>query len=231
MPTGYICGLSLDRNSPVSARILFVTANGSVYRSRDDGLTWNLVFQSTGCRVTAVDNHDGNLIYAGGEAGLFRSRQGGNAGTWVKIGPAEFTGGSRPKQFWEGGWTGVAAIHPDPARSGCLWVAVHGPGRGLYRSTDDGQTWTPIRNDPFQRGVAVDPANPMRIYATASSAFSSGGKPESSGVMVSNDGGLTWTNVNDGLAWPFAIQVVLEPGNSRTLWIGSPGTGVLRRRF
>ncbi|HHL72705.1 MAG TPA: hypothetical protein ENJ29_09355, partial [Bacteroidetes bacterium] len=73
LPTVEVMGLSLDTNSPASRRTLFVTADRDVYRSTDDGLTWQKVDDCNGCRVTAVDRFDSNLIYAGGEIGLRRS--------------------------------------------------------------------------------------------------------------------------------------------------------------
>ena len=231
MPRGYVTGLSLDPSSPVAQRTLFVTSGGDVYRSSDDGTSWNRVFACGGCRVTAVDTFDGDLVFAGGESGLFRSTAGGQAGTWARVGPPEFAATGRSPLYWEEGWQGVSAIHPDPARPGWVWVAVYGPGRGVYRSTDGGVGWLQLRSDDYQRAVAVDPQNPQRVYATASSVFTSGGSPTSSGVTRSVDGGATWAPANEGLAWPFAIPLVVDPGDSSLVWVGAPGTGFHRRRF
>jgi hypothetical protein len=62
------------------------------------------------------------------------------------------------------------------------------------------------------------------IYVASSSALEQGGyDPRSRGLQVSEDGGRTWRDVNDGLAWPFVTQV--RVGGGRVV-IGTPGMGV-----
>jgi hypothetical protein len=229
VPTGYLRGLSLARTSPVDQRVLYVTSEGDVYRSLDDGATWSLVFDCNGCRATAVDRFDGQLVYAGGEAGLWRSRSGGTPGSWERIGPLELGGNNTRLAKYEL-WEGVHAIVPDPQASGRAWVAAYGTGRGIYRMTDAGDTWSKLRNGTYLRDVAVNPVNPALLYAAGSRVFKSGGSVTGSeGVLLSINGGQTWTSLNDGLAWPYAGRIAIDPANPDRLIIGSPGAGFFER--
>ncbi len=229
LPDGIPSGLSVDPHSPTEARTLFITVDGDVYRSQDDGNTWTLVLDCNGCRYTSVDTHDGALVYAGGEAGFWRSTHGGDSGTWEQTGSPEMTG-TLGNEFWDSYWEGVAAIRPDPSNAHWVYVAVFGEGRGLYRSRDGGQTWEHLLTDAYLRDAAISPANPNLLFAASSSAIYSGGyEPDSRGVLISTDRGQTWAPFNEGLPWPFANVLVVDPNPPHTLWLGSPGTGYYRR--
>ncbi len=70
-----------------------------------------------------------------------------------------------------------------------------GPGSGLFKSTDGGETWTEItRNQGLPSGligrigVALTAANPNRVYALVEN--------DNGGLFKSDDAGATWTLVN-----------------------------------
>jgi hypothetical protein len=225
LPSGFVYGLSMDRTSSSTQRTLFVTANGDVYRSTNDGATWALAFDCNSCRVTAVDRWNGSLVYAGGEGGLWRSTTGGSAGSWAAVGPSALSG-SLNGALKEVQWTGIHAIVPDTRNTGRVYAAVFGSGKGVYRSNDLGVTWTQIRAGDYFRGVAVSPADANEIFATSSKAYKAGGTPAGSdGVLRSTDGGQSWSSLNDGLAWPYAGPIAIDPLNPSRLIVGSPGTG------
>ncbi len=231
LPGGIPSGLSVDPNSPTEVRTLFITIDGDVYRSVDDGDTWSLVLDCNGCRYTAVNSHKRNVVYAGGEAGFWRSTGGGALGTWEKTGLPEMTG-ALGSEFWDVHWQGVASIRPDPSNPDWVYVAVFGSGRGLYRSRDGGQTWEHLLTDDFLRDVAISPSDPDQLFVASSSALYSGGyEPASRGVLHSPDGGRSWTAFNKGLAWPFASLLLFDPNPPHTLWLGSPGTGYYQYAF
>jgi hypothetical protein len=73
---------------------------------------------------------------------------------------------------------------------------VGGPGSGLFKSTDGGETWTEVTRNPGMPtglvgriGVAVSGANSNRVYALVEN--------EKGGLFRSDDAGATWTLVND----------------------------------
>ncbi len=222
LPDRDILGLSLDRNSPINSRTLFVTAQGNVYRSRDDGKNWAQVFNCNGgCSTTAVSRFHSSQVFAGGSAGLFRSTDGGDS--WQAVGGAALRG-QAGEGFWGYGWQGISHIQPDPQNANRLYVSVFGAGKGLYRSDDGGSRWQKLLDDDFMRAVAIAPGDNQILYVTSSSAFQAGGyDPTSGGVMRSLDGGQSWQSANGNMAWPFAIPIVIDPTD--TVFVGSPGSG------
>ena len=219
LPTTEVMGLSLDPTSPVANRTLFVTAAGDVYRSTDDGNSWTKVLEKNGLRFTAVDHFDGKIVYAGGGAGFWRSTDGGD--NWSEVGLPAMRG---DYDFWDSGGKGVFDIHPDPHKSGRVYVTAFGSSKGLWRSENAGVNWEKLWTDDYMRRVAVSPLNEDIIYTTSSSAFTHGGyDSNSNGVLVSKDRGATWTKANEGMAWPFAICVELDTRGY--VFVGSSGTG------
>ena len=222
LPTTEVMGLSIDPNSPVNNRTLYVTANKDVYKSTDDGASWTKVFNCNGCRFTAVDYFDGNLVYAGGENGLWRSTDAGN--TWTDVSQPDMP--SSGTDFWDYGYDGVFDIKTDPNIANTVFVVAHGNNKGLYKSSDSGNTWTHILTDDYLRKVAIMPQNSNILYATSSSAFEAGGyDPASQGVLFSYDGGQNWTQQNQNMAWPFALAVAIDHTATPDVFVGSPGTG------
>lgn len=214
--TPYIFGLSVDYNSPSNNRRLFVTADGSIYKSVDDGMNWSVISTGINCQFTLVDRFDPNYVYAGGRSGFYRSTDGGS--NWTKTGLPEM--GS------------INNIKPDPSNPGWLYVVCFGSGKGLYLSKDRGTTWQKILNDDFLRGVAVDPKNPMNLYAASSSARDSGGyNPNSHGLLFTRDGGKTWKQANEGLSWPFAWCVEVDPRDPSFVFGGFNGQNFKKRQF
>jgi hypothetical protein len=230
LPSGFVYGLSLDRNSTSTSRTLFVTSQGDVYRSTNDGASWTAVLTGSSCRVTAVDRIDRNTVYAGGEGGLWRSTTGGASGSWTRVGPSELAG-TNPGTLPEVRWEGVHAITPDPQTAGRVYVTAYGAGRGLYKSDDRGATWTKLHAGLFDREVQVDPSNASIVYLCSSAAYKSGGVIQGSeGLLKSTNGGVTWAS-QAGLPWPFAGPMAIDPRTPSRVLVGSPGTGFWLRTY
>ncbi len=232
-----ISGLSLDPTSEQANRTLFVTVAGDVFRSTDDGLSWQSVLACGGCRETQVSAT--GVVFAGGEAGMWRSSDGGKEGSWEQIGVDAMTG-SVSGPSWSFQWSGITAIVVGPQVGGTgdqLLVTVlgareddgedggenDGEGGGLYRSLDDGDTWELIHQATFARTAVVDP-DTGQIWLGSSSAFDAGGyDSQSSGLEESNDDGKTWTVVEADLPFPLVSDLEMTGGR---LFVGSPGVGL-----
>src|SRR5207237_6373953 len=185
--------------------------NGGVWRTDDHGRTWTPICDdqptgSSGAIAVAASNPD--VIYVGsGEGlqrpdlstgdGIYKSTDGGK--TWRHLGLRE--GRQIPQ---------IAVDPRDPDR---LFVAVlgspYGPGpeRGIFRSTDGGQTFQKVLYRDEDTGavdVVLDPRDARTVYAVTwesrqapweNGVFNGPG----SGVWKSTDGGDHWTPLTNGL--------------------------------
>lgn len=184
--------------------------SGGVWRTENAGTTWTSIFDDTGVYsigTVTVDPNNPHTIWVGtGENtgsrhagygdGIYRSRDGGQ--TWENMGLEESEHISE------------ILIHPDDSNT--IWVASQGPlwssggERGLYKSTDGGETWELVLSAGEWTGVTdivMDPRNPDRLVAATwqrhrTVAAYMGAGPES-GIHVSDDGGETWREVTNGL--------------------------------
>ena len=186
--------------------------NGGVWKTTDAGRTWFPIFDSqpTGSiGALAVAPSNPNVIYVGtGEGlrrpdlstgdGIYKSTDAGN--TWQHL-------GLRDGQQ-------VANILIDPQDPNRVFVAVlghpYGPNseRGVFRSTDGGETWQKILykdDDIGAADLAFDPKNPLIIYTDLWSSrrppWTTGNPLEghSGGLFKSTDGGETWHPLTKGL--------------------------------
>jgi photosystem II stability/assembly factor-like uncharacterized protein len=186
--------------------------NGGVWKSDDYGRTWTPIFddQPTGSiGALAVAPSNPSIIYVGSGEGLqrpdlsvgdgvYRSIDAGK--TWTHLGLRE---GQQ-----------IASILVDPTDPHLLFVAVlghpYGPNeeRGVYRSTDGGETFQKILYKDENTGaidLAFDPANSKIIYAVLWAArqgpweYNNDYLGPNSGLFKSTDGGNTWRQLTQGL--------------------------------
>lgn len=230
-------GLSMDVNSDSTSRTMYLTVNEVVYRSTNDGITWQIVLEDKKVKFTEVDKFNGT-VYAGGKDGLWRSTNLGDS--WIEVGTAamhNFNTDVRPDIVptwtdWSGAnpvypWEGVFDIQTDPNNADGLYVTVLGPNGGLYHSTDAGNSWSDnLLPDTHLRGVAIAPQDSNIIYATSSMSYHSGGFDNSLGILFSTDAGITWHDANNGMAYNYGGIIEIETGVNPSVWAWSPGTGM-----
>lgn len=191
--------------------IIYVgTASGGLWKTKNNGITWKPIFDnqetsSIGDVTVSLSNPD--IVWVGtGEPNNRQSSSWGNGAyksldgglTWQNMGLKDTH------------HIGRIVIHPENpdivyvAALGHLW----GPNkeRGLFKSTDGGETWTnPLFIDENTGcvDVAIDPENPHVLYAATYQhrrrgwGFDGGGR--GSGLYKSIDGGKTWSRLTDGL--------------------------------
>jgi hypothetical protein len=95
-------------------------------------------------------------------------------------------------------------------------------GGGVLKSSDGGASWT-VSNPAGMftgvdfTGLAVDPSNPQRLYASTSS-----------GLFESADGGASWSQPTTGTGdvTDSASAVVLDPAHPATVYLATPGIGI-----
>jgi photosystem II stability/assembly factor-like uncharacterized protein len=205
-----------------------VSHGDGVYRSTDRGRTWTNVGLEQTRQIARIVVHpnDPNLVYVAAqghvwgpnqERGVYRSRDGGRS--WEQV-------------LYVDPVTGCSDIAMDPSNPRILfagmwqvrrypWELVSGgPGGGLYRSTDGGDTWTKLGEGLPEGvvgkvGVAVSAARPDRVFAMV--------EAEKGGLFRSEDGGEKWTLVNNDnrlrqRSWYYS-EVVADPSNADGVYV------------
>jgi photosystem II stability/assembly factor-like uncharacterized protein len=187
----------------------FGAVGGGIWKTTDAGMVWAPVFDDQNiASIGAIEvaPSDPNVIYAGtGEAdirsdlssgdGIYKSSDGGK--TWRNVGLRD------SKQI------GRILVHPK--NPDVVFVAALGhaygpnPERGVFRSTDGGQTWQHVLNKGPDIGavdLAFQPENPQEIYAAMWQArrppWSQYGPNEGPGSALykSTDAGDHWTQIS-----------------------------------
>jgi photosystem II stability/assembly factor-like uncharacterized protein len=185
-------------------------ASGGVWKTVNGGTTFEPIFDgegsySIGC--VTVDPNDPLTVWVGtGENnsqrnvgygdGVYKSIDGGRSWQNVGLGESEHIG--------------RIVVHPDDSET--VYVAAQGPlwgpggDRGLYRTTDGGESWSPLLEISENTGVSdlvMDPRDPRVLYAAAYQrrrrvwTLINGG-PESA-IYKSTDGGESWRKLENGL--------------------------------
>jgi photosystem II stability/assembly factor-like uncharacterized protein len=213
---GRIADIVIDQTDPSTWYV--GVGSGGIWKTENGGTTWTPIFDdedtySIGC--ITIDPNNRNTIWVGtGEnvsgrhvaygAGVYRSRDGGT--TWENMGLADSEH--------------IGMIRVDPRDSNVIYVASQGPlwsaggDRGLYKSTDGGQTWNKILGDGLGNSeiddqytgvseVHLDPRDPDVVYAVSWQKFRNvavllDGGP-GTGIHKSTDGGATWRELTEGL--------------------------------
>ncbi|MBE0638102.1 MAG: glycosyl hydrolase [Bacteroidales bacterium] len=178
-----------------------------IYRSADGGATWQNMGLKTSEHISKIIVHpknpdniwvaaQGPLWSKGGERGVFKTTDGGK--TWKRT-------------LGDDQWVGATDIMIDPRNPDLLYAATWqrhrtvaaymggGPGTGIYRSYDGGETWERLTNGlPASTmgkiGIAISPQQPDVIYAAIELDRRSGG------VYRSVDRGSSWTKQSDVVA-------------------------------
>ena len=203
-----------------------IDGNG-VYFSSDAGHSWKFMGLGDTQQISTIviDPHNPNIVFVGAmghawgpnaDRGVYRTTDGGK--TWTKV-------------LFVNDSTGVSDLAMAPGNSKVLFAGMWefrrypwtmmdgGPGSGIYRSTDGGDTWQKVTKGlpegPLGRvAVAVAPSNPEHIYALIAAKHGM--------LWQSLDMGDSWSAVSDnhGLdVRPFYFsRMVVSPGNEEKLF-------------
>ncbi len=210
-----------------------VSVGTGLYKSADGGDSWALMGLKDSERIAriAIDPKKGDTVFVcalghlwGGndERGVYRTTDGGKS--WKQVLKVDSN-------------TGCADLAMDPQEPRILYAAMWqarrrpdfftsgGPGSGLYKSTDGGESWKRLATglpagELGRIGVAVAPSRSATVYAVV--------EAKKTALYRSDDAGETWTEMNSsggvsGRPFYFAYLVV-DPKDHNTVY--KPGLGL-----
>src|ERR1700734_1658415 len=202
-------------------RILFLTLCVAVALAEHydasvfGALQWRSIGPQRGGRSIASAGSASRLneYYFGATGGgLWKTTNGGT--TWRPVTDGEIPSSSV-------GAIGVSESNPDVVYIGTGETELRGSimqGDGVYKSTDAGKTWKNVGLKDTQAisRIRVDPSNPDVVYVVAlGHPF---GRNTERGIFRSRDGGKTWQKILYKSDHAGAVDLCLDPHNSRTMY-------------
>ncbi len=225
-----------------------------MYKTRDGGGTWEHIGLEGTQHIgkVAVHPHDPDVVYVAAigdfygpsaERGVYRTKDGGRS--WKKV-------------LYRNEDVGAVEVVIDPENPEVIYAGLwntrrppwfvyapsNGPGGGLFKSTDGGDSWTELKNGlPGEgigrTGIAVCPSDPKRVYAVIDDLLSPPGTPQPSeramgyegnpngqgGFFRSDDGGASWRRLSNdpalwGRGWYFET-VTVDPTDADVVYVSN----------
>ncbi len=209
-----------------------ISFGNGIYKSADAGKTWTHIGLDSTRQIgrILVDPRNPDLVFvaalghaygANPDRGVYRSSDGG--ANWQKV-------------LYKGENIGAIDLAFDPQNSRTIYAALwntrrppwsiyspsYGPGSGIFKSTDGGDTWQQLTAGlPTERvgriGIAVAPTNSKLVYAIIDA--------KQGGIYRSDDAGATWRKMSEerriwGRGWYFC-NVVVDPENPETVYVSN----------
>lgn len=212
-----------------AVRGVMTTYGDGVYKSIDGGKSWNHLGLDKTRHISDIVIHptDADIVYVAAqgalhgpseERGVYKSTDGG--ASWKKVLYVDENSGAsslsidqtNPRILYAATWD--HRREPWMVRSG-------GPGSGVYKSIDGGETWKKIENglpgEMGKIGISVSKADPNRVFAIVES------EKKEAGLYRSDNGGKSWKHMtSDQLltarSW-YYMEVFADPVNANVVYV------------
>jgi photosystem II stability/assembly factor-like uncharacterized protein len=203
-----------------------IAQGDGMYKSGDAGRTWTKIGLADSQQIgkIIIDPRDPNRVFvaalghayaANAERGVFRSRDGG--ASWKKVLGPDAATGAIDLAFEPGNPQVIyAALWQARRTPWNVYPPASGPGSGLYKSSDGGDSWQPIRGNGFPQGhvgrIGIDVARsePSRVYAIVDG--------DEGGLYRSDDAGAHWRRASaDPRIWQrgwYFGRITVDPENA-----------------
>ncbi len=214
--------------------VMFVdTASGGLWKSTSGGIKWEPVFDkevTASVGAVAIQQSNPSVIWVGTGEGNPRNSLNGGYGVYKSL-----DGGKSWKSMGLEKTRHIHRIKIDPMDSNTVYVGAIGspwgehPERGVFKTTDGGETWEKVLFVNNKTGVAdliMDPTNPNKLIAAMWEHkrepwfFTSGG--EGSGLYMTHDGGKNWKKLTEEDGLPSGnlgrIGVAIAPGKPNIVY-------------
>jgi photosystem II stability/assembly factor-like uncharacterized protein len=188
---------------PLQPGVLYAKASNHLFRSRDDGATWQIslpsdtVFSFGGNDLLADPTVPGRVW----NASFYLERSDDAGARWTMVRPVSFP---------------VETLAADPGAPRTVWV---GGGAGLFVS-NGGRAWKRVRPSPGDEvgvtAIAVDPLDPQVVWVAGWSIHS--GVDAAGRLFRSGDGGATWEPRDTGLPIQPATSLIPHPAAAGTIF-------------
>jgi uncharacterized protein (TIGR03437 family) len=213
-----------------------------LWKSSDAGATWrNLDPDGTQGMFSAhdviVDPRNPNRVFAGMRTvGVYRSEQGGEPGTWQRLTSGLPDLGASPggnpstSPYRRVAFAAGPPLAPSPNTTFyAAFARSNGQLLGLFRSTDNGDSWTQAPNPAgsqanYNLDIQVDPTDAnILYYGTSANSVNNGGT-----LYRSVNGGQSWNDISlgDGASGGLHVdthQIAIAPTNPEILFTGNDG--------
>lgn len=229
--------------APSDPKILVVGALDGIYRSRDGGHDWERISPENHAEIKnvesiAIDPVNPNVIYAGTWHLPWKTEDGGKSWHSIKKGVIDDSDvfsividPAQPANLFISACSGIyrsesagelfrkiqgipysarrtRMLQMDPTDHNVVYA---GTTEGLWKTVDAGATWKRMTGpNVVINDVLVDPRRPSRVLLAT----------DRSGVLASDDGGVTFTASNRGFTHRQAATLLVDRSNSSTIYAG-----------